>query len=163
MFADPKKFCEREICQRGIAGELNEAVEADGALEFFRLRFRSLVAPDQRGTNDFVVFIEEDGAVHLAGKTNGGEGIGGEAGGLQRFANSDGSGAPPVARILLRPAGLRAGKIGMFLGARGENGAVAVQNDRASAACADVNAENWNGASYWADGKRFPLTFTVDI
>jgi hypothetical protein len=58
---------------------LDEAIEADGSLEFFRLGFGALVAPDQSWTDDFAVFVEQDGPVHLAGKSNGGDGFGCEA------------------------------------------------------------------------------------
>jgi len=114
VLADPKKFGEGEICQGRIAGQLDEAIETDGAFELLGLGFGALVAPDESGANDFVVFVEKDGAVHLAGKADGGDGFGFEAGGLERFANGEGGGAPPVARVLLRPAGLRAGKVGVL-------------------------------------------------
>jgi hypothetical protein len=78
------------------------------------LRFGALVAPDESGADDLVVFVEEDGAVHLAGKADGGDGFGRQTRNLQRFANCDGGGAPPVARILLGPAGLGAGKVGVL-------------------------------------------------
>jgi hypothetical protein len=54
---------------------LNKTIEADGALELFGLCFGALVAPNQRGANDFVIFVEKDGAVHLAGKANSGDGV----------------------------------------------------------------------------------------
>jgi hypothetical protein len=66
--------------------------------------------------------------MHLAGKSDGGDGLGGEARSLERFANSKGGGAPPVARVLLRPAGLRAGEIGMLLRTRSEDGAVLIED-----------------------------------
>jgi hypothetical protein len=78
VLADPQKFGESEICQRGIAGQLDQAIEADGPLEFFGLSFGALIAPNQRGTNDFVVFVKEDGPVHLAGESNGGDGLCGD-------------------------------------------------------------------------------------
>jgi hypothetical protein len=46
-----------------------------------------LVAPDQGRADDVVVFVKQDGPVHLAGKANGGDGFGREAGCLERFAN----------------------------------------------------------------------------
>ena len=61
---------------------MNEAIEADGAFEFLGLRFGALVAPDESGADDFVVFVEQDGAVHLAGKTDAGNRFGGETRGL---------------------------------------------------------------------------------
>jgi len=66
---------------------------------------------------------------------------------LKRFANGKRRGAPPIARILLRPAGLRTGEIGVLFGARSEYCAVLVKDNRARAACSDINAEDWNGAS----------------
>ena len=144
VFADPQEFREREIRQRRIAGQLDEAFEADGAIELFRLRFRPLITPDERGANDFVVFIEQDGAVHLAGETDSGDGTGIEAGKLQRFANGQSGRAPPVARVLLRPARLRAGKVGVLFRAGGEDRAEIVENDGARAAGSDVDAQDRN-------------------
>jgi len=43
------------------------------------LRFGALVAPDQSGTNDLVVLVKQDGAMHLAGKSDGGDGFSREA------------------------------------------------------------------------------------
>jgi len=64
--------------------------------------------------------------------------IAGEASGLQSFANGKSGGAPPIARILLGPAGLRAGKVSVFFSSRSEDRAMAVENDGARAAGADV-------------------------
>jgi hypothetical protein len=58
---------------------LDEAIEADGALEFFALGFGALVAPDQGRADDFVVFVKQDGAMHLARKSDGGDGLSCEA------------------------------------------------------------------------------------
>jgi hypothetical protein len=59
---------------------------------------------------------------------------------LKRFADGQRSGAPPIARILLGPTGFGAGEVGVFFCARGEDGAVIVENDGASSAGADVDA-----------------------
>jgi hypothetical protein len=93
------------------------------------------------------VLIEKDSAVHLAGKADGCDGIGVEAGGLERFADSERRGAPPVAGILLGPAGLRTGEVGVLFCARSEDRAVFVEDDGAGSACSDVDAEDWNTAS----------------
>jgi hypothetical protein len=66
--------------------------------------------------------------MHLAGKSDGGDGFGGEARSLERFANGERRGAPPVARVLLRPARLRAGEIGVLLRTRSEDGAVLIED-----------------------------------
>jgi len=86
--------------------------------------------------------------VHLAGKADGGDGIRCEARDLQCFANGERCRPPPVARVLLRPAGLRAGEIGVLSGARGEDRAVFVEDDGAGSAGSDVDAEDWNTPSY---------------
>lgn len=148
VFADPKKFGEREVCEWRIAGELDKSIETDGALELFGLRFGALVAPDESRADDLIVFIKQDSAVHLAGETDGGDGIGGESGGVKRFARCDGGSAPPVARILFCPAWLRAGEIGVFFGARGEDRAASVEDNGAGSAGADVDAEDRNNASF---------------
>jgi hypothetical protein len=66
---------------------------------------------------------------------------------LQRFANRESRGAPPVAWVLLGPAGLRAGEVGVLFRARGEDCAVLVEDCGAGSACADVDTEDWNIAS----------------
>jgi len=66
---------------------------------------------------------------------------------LERFANRNRRGAPPVARILFRPTGLRAGEIGVLFGARGENRSMFVENERAGSTGSDIDAEDWNTAS----------------
>jgi hypothetical protein len=86
--------------------------------------------------------------VHLAGKTNGSDGFAGEARNLKRFANCEGGRAPPIARVLLRPAGLGAAEVGVFFHARGEDGAVLVEDDGAGSASSDVDAESWDTASF---------------
>jgi hypothetical protein len=86
--------------------------------------------------------------MHLAGETDGGDGIGGEAGGVKRFANREGRGAPPVAGILFCPAWLRAGELSVLFGARGEDRASPVEDNGAGSAGADVDAEDRNTASF---------------
>jgi len=63
-----------------------------------------------------------------------------ESGDLQGFADGKSSSTPPVARILLGPARLRARKVGVLFGAGGENGAVIVEDDGASSAGSNINA-----------------------
>jgi hypothetical protein len=58
---------------------LDQAINSDRALELFGLVFRALVAPDQRRSDDFVVLVHKDGAMHLARKANCGDGLGRQA------------------------------------------------------------------------------------
>lgn len=148
VLADPEKFGERKVCEWGIAGQLDKEVEANGALELLGLRFGALITPDEGWADDLVVLIKQDSAMHLAGETDGGDGIGGESGGMKRFAHRDGGSAPPVERILFCPAWLRAGELSVLFGARGEDRATSVEYNRAGSAGADVDAEDRNTASF---------------
>lgn len=67
---------------------------------------------------------------------------------MQRFANRESRGAPPVAWVLLGPAGLRAGEVGVLFRARGEDCAVLVEDYGAGSACAYVDTEDRNTASF---------------
>lgn len=86
--------------------------------------------------------------MHLAGETDGCDGIGGESGRLERFANCERRGAPPVAGILFCPAWLRAGELSVLFGSRGEDRAASVEDNGAGSAGADVDAEDRNIASF---------------
>ena len=147
MLANPKEFGQREIRERRIAGELNQAIEADVALEFLRLSFCALIAPNEGGAYDFVAFIEQHRAVHLTREADGGDGLGRETGRPESLGNSEGGGAPPVARVLLGPAGLWTGEIGVLFRARCKDDTALINNDRASAASTDINTEEWDDAS----------------
>jgi hypothetical protein len=67
---------------------------------------------------------------------------------MERFANRKRGGAPPIARVLLGPARLRTGEVSVFFRARGEDGTVFVEDDGPCSACADVDAEDGNTASF---------------
>jgi len=86
--------------------------------------------------------------MHLAGEADGGDGIGGESGRLERFANRERRGAPPVAGILFCPAWLRAGELSVLFGPRGEDRSAPVEDNGAGSASADVDAEDRNTASF---------------
>jgi hypothetical protein len=76
----------------------------------------------------------------LAGKPDAGDGVASEPGGGEGFADGERRGAPPVARILLGPARLRTGKIGVLFGSGGEDGALVVKDNGASSASSDIDA-----------------------
>ena len=73
-------------------------------LELLGLRFGALVAPDQRGANDFVVFVEQHGAVHLAGKADARDGFGGETRGLAALCGPRGPRRATSRAGLARPS-----------------------------------------------------------
>ncbi len=81
VVADPQQFGQGEVGERGIGGELDELLAADvAAAELIReplaLRLGADVAPDEGGAQDLAVFVEHDGAVHLAGEADGVDGCG---------------------------------------------------------------------------------------
>src|SRR4029077_17846853 len=78
VLADPQKLRECEIGQSGIAGQLDQAVLADFGGKVMALFFGADVAPDQRGTDDTALLVEQDGAMHLAGKTDASDFLGGK-------------------------------------------------------------------------------------
>jgi hypothetical protein len=72
VFANPKKFGEREIGKGRIASEVNQPICSEQVPQFLHLRLCPLIAPDQRRSNNLIAFIEQYGTVHLAGETNAG-------------------------------------------------------------------------------------------
>jgi hypothetical protein len=75
VFFDPEELGQREIGQSRVAGELDEAVVADGFGEPVALGLGARVAPDQGRAQDDAVFVEQNGAVHLAGEADSGDGL----------------------------------------------------------------------------------------
>src|SRR5579875_568653 len=140
VVADPEQLGEREVGQRRIGGELDELFAAHLAapellMQPVALRLRTLVAPDERGTQNRTFFIEHDGAVHLAGEA---DGLNFRAGRLrERFSDGLLRGTPPVIWVLLGPAWLRGaegsvlcrGRSGQLAGGADENGARAARTD----------------------------------
>src|SRR5260370_9529101 len=70
VLANPKQFCEGEICQRGIAGELDEPLLTDFGGQIVALLFSAHVAPDQSGANDAPLLVQHNGAMHLPGEAS---------------------------------------------------------------------------------------------
>src|SRR5207302_1347082 len=68
ILANPENFGERKIRERRIAGQLNEALRAELLRKIAGLFFGALIAPDERGANHFAAGVQQNGAMHLAGK-----------------------------------------------------------------------------------------------
>src|SRR5262249_60504325 len=98
----------REVRQCGIRREIEEPIAANGSVEPATLFLGPLIAPDDRGPQDFTLGVEQHRAVHLAGQADRVDGAAREAAVRERASNCDLTGAPPVRRILLGPAPLRA-------------------------------------------------------
>jgi hypothetical protein len=139
ILANPQEFGEREVRQCGIAGELNQALQAESAGDIAALLFRADITPNQRGSNDAPLLIEQGCAVHLSRKTDAGNISARELRDGERFAHGEARGAPPVFGLLLRPANLGRGKRLVLFGGRRDKEATLIDYDRARAARADVN------------------------
>jgi hypothetical protein len=87
------------------------------------------------------MFVEKDGAVHLARKADAGDVFAAEIRFGERLADGEAGGAPPVFRMLLGPANLRRGEGLMVRSGRRDNAAVAADYNGARAASANVNSE----------------------
>ncbi len=113
----------------------------------FGLCFGALVAPDKRRANDFIALVEQYRAMHLPGKTDARDGVGGFSGRLNGFADSDGRGAPPVPGILFSPARMRAGEGRVLFGTGSNNAARFVKNEGARSTGSHINAKSSDKAS----------------
>jgi hypothetical protein len=86
--------------------------------------------------------------VHLAGISDATDVCGVQIGFGERRPNRDSGGAPPIFRLLLRPANLRRSKRDVFFGGGGNDPAALIYDERARAASANVNAEDVNGSLF---------------
>jgi hypothetical protein len=100
-----------------------------------------LIAPDEGGANHFIVAIEQDGAMHLSGKSDAGDLIVAGFGRSESAPDGQRAGSPPVARVLLRPPGLRRCEGSMLFRGGGDHASLLVDEESASAAGADIDAE----------------------
>jgi hypothetical protein len=100
VLSQPHDLRRREPGKGAVAGQRDQAIQADELLDLTALLRRPLVVPQDRRTNDPVGPVERDEPVHLAREPNRGRPAaeGGER--LRRRGN------PPL-RILLGPARLR--------------------------------------------------------
>ena len=139
--ADPEKLRKGEVRQRGIAGELDQASAADLGFQPVTLWLGTLVAPDERGAEDFPGGVEHDAAVHLAGEANGLDLTRGNVGLSEGSADGFASGAPPVCGVLLGPPYVLGVDGGVLAGTGSDDVAGAVDEHGAGAAGADVDAK----------------------
>jgi len=151
VFANPKKFGEREISKRCIAGEVNETVCPEKGPQFLHLGLCPLIAPDQRRSNNFVAIIEQYGAVHLARESNAGNFVGSSSAAGESASHSQRRGSPPIARILFCPSQLRAGKRNVLLGAGRDNAAMFIDDKCAGAARTNIDPKKADSPSWLKD------------
>jgi len=138
---DPEELGEGEVGQGGVAGELDEPLVADFFGEPVALGLGAGVAPDERGAQDRAALVEHDGAVHLAGEADGGDGLAWFRGGGERSADGLLRGAPPVLGVLLGPAGVRRFEGLMLAGSSGDEFSVSVNDNGARTARAHIHSK----------------------
>ena len=151
VLANPEQFCEREICQCGITGQLNQPLLADLDGQIVALLFSANVAPDQSGANDATLVIEHNGAVHLTGEAKASDFFSAQIGTRDDLSNRNARGAPPVSGMLLGPTDLRRSKGLMLFRGGSDDPAVAIDDDGARSSGTNVNPEYVNRASSTAD------------
>src|SRR4029453_5755294 len=101
VLAQPKELRRGEARQGAVAGELDQALQADGLLDVLALRRRALVVPKDRRPHDPVGLVEGDQPVHLARQPDAAHLVAGGA--LPQRPPPRGRGTPPPVR-LRRPA-----------------------------------------------------------
>ena len=141
MLLDPQQLGEREVGQRGIAGEFDEALVADLLVQPVALRLGARVTPDKRWAQDRAVFVEHHCAVHLARQADGRNGLAWFGRSGQGFADGVLSGAPPVLWILLSPTGVRRSERRMFAGSAADQLSGCIHHDGARAARTHIHSE----------------------
>jgi len=146
----PQELGQRETGQHGVGGERDDVVAAHGRVDEIDLGLAALVAPDERRADDLIGRIEQNQAVHLAGKTDRFHVLALGAGGLQNALHGLLGGVPPIARVLLGPAGALHSHVVVWGGEAGGDCAFLVDQQRAAATGSDIKAK----ASTW---KMTPL------
>ena len=147
VLANPKEFGEREIGKGCIAGEVNETICPKQVPQFPDLGLCSLIAPDQRRSNNLIASIEQHGTMHLTGKSNTGNFFCSSAAAREGAPHSRRRGAPPIQRILFCPSQLGAGERNVIFGARRYNPAVFVDDERAGAARTNIDPKKLDSPS----------------
>jgi hypothetical protein len=77
--------------------------------------------------------------VHLTGEADAGDFFGAQICARDGLANRDGGGTPPIFGVLLGPANLRRSEGLVFFGGRGDDAAVAIDDDGARSSGTNVN------------------------
>ena len=141
VIAHPQDLRKGEAGQGGIGGDGDQLFLADLLVDLVALLGGTLVAPDDGGTQDFVVLIQHDQAVHLAGNAQGDHVILAHAGLGQHRLNGGHSSVPPILGFLLSPAVM--GLVhGIFHSGRGHRHAILVKQHRLGAGSSKVNTKN---------------------
>src|SRR3569833_1685626 len=80
VIPEPAHFGSREAGEHGVGGKLHDSLRAYGPGAPVALGRGALIAPEESRPEHLVVFVEEDGAVHLTGEPDPADGVPGEPG-----------------------------------------------------------------------------------
>jgi hypothetical protein len=137
LVAKPQHFGRLEPGQRRVAGYRHQVVSPDRFSYLPALPVSTLVIPEQGRPDDPIARIEEDGPMHLAGKTYSRHLSVGRSRDRAKYTRHR---FPPVFRMLLRPARpWRQDR--MLRGCVGHHIARGVDGQRSNAAGSDVEAD----------------------
>ena len=137
----PQDLGQGEAGQGGVGGDGDQLFLADLLVDFVAFLGGTLVAPDDGGTQDFVVLIQHDQAMHLTGNAQGHHIVLVHAGLHQHGLDGLDSSVPPVLGVLLRPAVV--GLVhGILDSGRGHRHAILIEQHRFGAGGAKVDTQN---------------------
>jgi len=140
VIADPEDLRRGEARQRGVAGEPNEALAPHALIDLLALAVGPLVVPQNGRPQHLPPGVEQHGAVHLAAQSDPLDLLAADARVFERAAHRLDRGHPPLAWLLLRPAGSR-GVTGVLGRGRADDASLLVDDEASHAGRADVNAE----------------------
>ena len=103
----PQDFTGGEARECGIGGNRNQALTADAGCDFIALILSPSVAPENGGTQNLAIFIQQYKAMHLAADAKRGNVLCGNAALFNDLRNRLGTCMPPGFRLLLGPAVFR--------------------------------------------------------
>src|SRR5215813_7505246 len=103
----PQQFGQGKVGEWWIAGQINQLICPKQIAEFVALLLGSLIAPDDRRSDNLIICVEQDCTMHLSREPDTGNGIFVETGINEHLPHCNSAGSPPILRRLLRPTRLR--------------------------------------------------------
>ncbi len=147
VLAEPENFGGREAGEGGVGDPVYERGAATGeGDDFGALGGGALVVPEEGGAEDFSGGVEENGAVHLAGKTDGANGGGFYFGLFDDGGGGEFGGFPPAFGVLFGPAGF-GGEHDVRGFGGGENLTGGGEEEGFGAGGSDIDSEEGHGVS----------------
>ena len=154
FLAHPGRRRRHETGHERTTGDLDQPLSAELRGDLGRLASRSLISPDDRGSEHPLVLSEKDRAMHLTGEAHPTDRDACARPARRPAARGDGR-FPPRVRVLLRPAGLRP-QDRVLRAPCATHGAVEIDHQRFDGGRAEIDAEKClahgcgsDHASFW--------------